>query len=180
MATVPETHTFTSGVGSTSELNAYVRDPIAFLMNKPAAVVRQTVVQALTTATFTSITFTTEDLDDDPAGTGAHDTAVATSRYTAVYAGWYRCSGGVCFDSNATGQRGSRWAVNGTGVSASAVLISTFSGNIVSVPAMSRLVFLNVGDYVELQGYQSSGGNINTFVSAEFASSMSITWERLA
>lgn len=182
MATVPETHTVVGGLATSSEMNSYFRDPIAFLQNKPAARLRQTVAQILTTATYASITFTTEDFDDDPDGVGGHDNAVNTSRYTARYAGWYRLGGAVNFTSNATGIRACRWTVNGTAVNASESIGQSVSvgGFGSSAVARAEHVFLNVGDYVELQGRQDSGGNLNTDVNAAAMSSMSIAWERLA
>lgn len=180
MATVPTTHTVLDGLATSSEMNTYFRDPIDFLMNRPAARVRQTATQTITTGTLTSITFTTEDLDDDPAGTGAHSTSVNTSRYTAVYPGWYQVSGVVSFAANATGVRAASWAVNGTAINASASAIpNNGAATIVDVPAPTIQVFLNVGDYVELQGYHERGANLDTFVSGQHASSMDVQWVRL-
>lgn len=180
MTAVPDTHDFASGVATSSEANAYIRDPIRFLLNKPAAELRQTVAQSIPDATWTSITFTTEDLDSDPTGTGAHSTSSATSRYVAVYAGWYRVGGGVEFSVSGTGQRGVAWAVNGTLVNASRTFISATAAVGMDAPARTKMVFLNVGDYVELQAYQNSGGPLNTFATSEAASSMSVAWERNA
>lgn len=178
MATVPATHTFSDGIALSSEQNAYVRDPLLFLFSRPAAELRQSVAQSIPNTTWTSITFDVEDLDSDPAGTGGHSTSSNTSRYVALYAGWYRVGGGVEFAVNATGQRGAAWAVNGTLVSANRTFISATAAVGMGVPARTKLVFLNVGDYVELQAYQNSGGALNTFVTAEAAPGMSVVWER--
>lgn len=178
MAAVPGTHDFADGVVTTSEDNSFIRDPLLFLLNRPAAELRQTVVQSIPNVTWTSITFTTEDLDTDPAGTGGHDNVTNTSRFTAVYAGWYRLSGGVEFAVNATGQRAAAWAVNGTLLNAGRTLIGATAALGMGVPARTKLLFLNVGDYVELQVYQNSGGALNTAVVAEGAPSMTVVWER--
>lgn len=178
MAATPGTHTFTGVVSTSSEMNTFVRDPLLFLFSKPAAELRQTVAQSIPNVTWTSITFDVEDLDSDPAGTGGHSTSSNTSRYVAVYAGWYRVSGGVEFAINATGQRACAWAVNGTLVAASRTLISATAALGMGVPAKTKLVFLNIGDYVEMQVYQNSGGALNTAVVAEGAPSMSVVWER--
>jgi len=178
VAAVPATHTFSDGIALSSEMNSYARDPLLFLFSKPAAELRQTVAQSIPNVTWTSVLFDTEDLDSDPAGTGAHSTSSNTSRYVAVYAGWYRVSGGVEFAVNATGQRGCAWAVNGTLVTASRTFISATAATGMGVPARTKLVFLNVGDYVELQVYQTSGGALNTAVVAEGASNMSVVWDR--
>jgi len=178
VAATPGTHTFTGVVASSSEMNSYVRDPLLFLFSKPAAELRQSVAQSIPNATWTSITFDAEDLDSDPGGTGGHSTSVNTSRYVAVYAGWYRVGGGVEFAVNATGQRGCACAVNGTLVTASRTFVSATAAVGMDVPTRTKLVFLNIGDYVELQAYQNSTAALNTFVTGEAASSMSVVWER--
>lgn len=182
MPAAPTSHTFVDGVQTTSELNAYIRDPITFWAQKPMAELRQLVAQTLTTAVFGSITFTTEDFDGDwvASSGGGHDNSTNPSRYTALYDGWYVLGGGVSFAINATGQRGCRWAVNGSAVNGSAVVYPATAGNVIVVAARTKRVFLNIGDYVELQGYQTSGGNLDTFVSAEFSCSMSLAMDRLA
>lgn len=177
MATVPAVPTYVLNEDLTStRLNALAA-AVAFGQSVPAAHLRQTVLQTLATITYTGITFTTEDLDDDVAGTGGHSTSSATSRYTARYAGWYSCSGGVAFASNATGVRITRWAVNGTAVPGSATLLTPVSGNLTVTSARTVLVYLAVGDYVELQGYQSSGGPVDTSVGSDYQSTASIVWK---
>jgi hypothetical protein len=180
VATVPSTYDFPTGLFTSTDANARIRDPISFLLNKPAAELRQSVAQTgVVTATFTDVTFTTEDLDAGWAtGTGGHDTAVNTARFTAVYPGWYGFAGATAWANNATGQRGSRWALNGAAVNASATLLAAVSGNVTVVPARLKKIPMNVGDYVTLQGYQTSGGNLDMFVSAEFSSSMTVEFIR--
>lgn len=158
MAVAPTVPQFLSGVLTTTELNQ-LRDAINFLYAPPRMKVRQTVAQSLPTATWTSILFDVEDYDTDPSGAGGHSTSVNTSRFTAVYAGWYLVSGGVTFGSNSSGFRATRWAVNGSAVNASqSTNVTIPAGNPHSVAARVDSVFLDVGDYVEMQGWQSSGG----------------------
>lgn len=180
MAIVPDTHDFGSGVVTTSEDNAFIRDPIRFLLNKPAAELRQTAAQSIPDSTWTSLTFPTEDLDGDPSGTGGHSTSSNTSRYTAVYAGWYLLSGGYNPIINGVGIRGTRWAVNGTAVNGSNTVLAATAATGAGYPARTKRVFLNVGDYVELQVYQNSTGLLNTDITGDSASSMSVGWERNA
>lgn len=180
MATVPATRTFVDGVFLSSDPNTYIRDPLNFLLNKPVAELRQTVLQSLPSGAWTSITFTTEDIDTDVSGTGGHSNSVNTSRYTAVYPGWYLCSGGVGYVATATAQRGTRWTVNGTAVNGSATFVPTTAAFDVLIASRTKRIFLNVGDYVEMQAWQDTGGLLNTNVSAENQSHMSIGWERNA
>jgi hypothetical protein len=76
-----------------------------------------------------------------------------------------------------TAQRGARWAVNGTAVNAGQVQLQAPSAGSADIPACGRLIFLNVGDYVELFGFQNSGGALNTAVATSEQSQMSIVWE---
>lgn len=182
MTAVPDTHDFGTGLGSSTEANAYIRDPIRHLLDRPAVRLRQTTLLNVPNNTFTAVTFQTEDfdLDSDPSSAdNMHSTAVNISRITAVYPGYVELSGGVAFAANAANQRGCRWAVNGAAINASAALLSTVgAGNVTVVPARTIRWFLNVGDYAELQAYQNSGGALDTFVSAEYSCSLDAIWER--
>lgn len=182
MATVPDTHDFPTGQATSTEANAYIRDPIRFLLDRPTVRLRQTTLINVPNNAFTSVTFQTEDfdLDSDSGSTdNMHSTAVNITRITAVYAGYVKLDGGVAFAANATNQRGCRWAVNGAAVNASAVLLQAVGGgNFTVVPARPIRVFLNVGDYAELQAYQNSGGALDTVISAEYSCSFDAMWAR--
>ena len=176
MAIVPAPHTFVDGVYSTSEANTYIRDPLLFLMRPPTARLRQLVGQTLTNGVFTAITFTTHDVDQDWAGGSGHSDSVNTSRYTANYAGWYLCTGGVSFAVSAAGNRGAYWYVNGTAVNAVESIGASAAAINFGTVARGELVYLNVGDYVELFGYQSSGGVLNTQISGSTGSTANLMW----
>jgi hypothetical protein len=177
VATVPTPPTFENGVSDTTELNL-VRDSIRFLLEPPRAQLRQTTLQTLTTAVAAAIQFQTEDFDSDVDGVGGHDNAVNNSRYIARYPGRYLFSGGgVGFAANATGRRATWWKVNGADVSGSAVVGTATATLECAVAARGISVYLNVGDYVELVGYQESGGNLNTTVAAGiYHSSVTALW----
>jgi len=177
---VPRERTWLVGDAlDTTNLNAYISDVLTFLLNKPFAQVRQTVAQNITNATFTALTFTTEDVDDDPAGTTGHSTSSNTSRFTAVYPGWYLVAGGVVWTGNATSRRASRWAVNGTAINGSQILAAASIAQNISHAARTMAVYLDVADYVELQAWQDSGGTLATIVAAAEQSHMTVSWERL-
>jgi hypothetical protein len=153
-------------------LNSNVRDAINFLItNRPRAVLRQTVTQSTTNGTWASITFDVEDLDND----GGHSTVTNNSRYTAQTAGWYEASGVICWAGNYSNQRQSRWTINGTVVNASHASSQVSAGGFPAYPAATVHVYLNVGDYLELQGFQNEG-TVSTRVSAEQASRMNVVW----
>lgn len=139
----------------------------------PRFVGRQTVAQVVTTATFTAITFGSEDVDNY----NGHSTAALTSRYVCQLAGWYQVSGKVAWNGSATGRRGSDWRVNGAIVGGSQVIYAAGSASAVQLPAATMEVFLSAADYVELFGYHEHGSNLSTDVSFSGVHSfMSVRW----
>lgn len=161
MATVPVIRTFVAGeIVLASYFNTNINGPISFLLAPPIFRGRQTTLQTLTTATFTAITMTTEDVDS----AGGHSTSSNTSRYTFQYAGWHDVSGGVGFASNATGYRAADLRVNGTAVNGTQSNIPALNSSISNVVLGTELIFGNVTDYVEMFALQASGGNLDTSV----------------
>jgi hypothetical protein len=160
---------------NTTNMNARLRDVLAFLMDRPIFRGRQTVAQTLTTATFAAVTMTAEDVDTH----GGHSTSSNTSRYVAPEDGWYECSGGVGFASNATGFRACEWRKNGTALAGSdARAPAVAAGSSSSVAARTILVSLSAGDYVELFAFQNSGGDLGTSVVADVESAVNVEWVR--
>lgn len=120
---------------------------------------RQVSVQSIPNNTFTTVILNTADTDSHTAlntGTGV---------YTVPVNGLYQLGGGVSFDPNVTGQRGLRWARNGTEISGSQVLVdATGGGNATMVPSRVILVNCSAGDTLALQAFQNSGGALNSAV----------------
>jgi hypothetical protein len=173
MTAVPVTRTFVAGeIVLASHFNLNLRDPINFLLSPPLCQARQSTLQTLTTSTFASITMTSEDVDSS----GMHSTVTNTSRCTAVYPGWYRWAGAACFAANATGNRATKWLVNGAILNIGQAVTDAIATNVQTTPAVTLLAYLNVGDYIELQAWQSSGGNLNTSVTAGEQSYVSGDW----
>jgi hypothetical protein len=174
VAIVPSYRTWTDGETVTAAmLNSNIRDDGQFWVSSRArALLRQTVAQSLTSNTWAALTFDVEDLDND----GGHSTVTNTSRYTAQTAGWLRAEGLVCITAGGS-QRGARWAVNGTPINAGQVQLNAPAAGSADIPACGRLIFLNVGDYIELQGFQNSGGALNTAVATTEQSQMTVVWE---
>jgi len=172
MATVPITRTAVAGeVTLAAHFNANIRDVLNFLLAPPIFELRQTAAQTLTTGVWTALTFDVEDLDS----AGGHSTVTNTSRYTAVYPGWYQYGGGYGTAANAGGVRGTRPAVNGTTLNGGNTL-EVGSANATAYPSRTKHIFLNVTDYAELQAFQSSGGNLATAITADQQSSNSGRW----
>jgi hypothetical protein len=143
---------------------------LTLLEKPPIAVLKQTVSQSVPNATWGLITFDTEDIDTY----GGHSTSVNTTRYTCQFAGWYRIGGRAAFVANATGSRGARVHINANYIPGAATLVG--AGSLAGIPQTDHIVYLNVGDYVELAGGQNSGGALSTAVTFESLSMMYVEW----
>ena len=162
MATVPTPLDWVANTGvfvTAALLQAGVRDPLAFLADQPRCQAYQNTPQSITTATNTSLTWDTEDYDND----GMHSLVSNTSRFTAVTAGRYVVSAQAAFTANATGIREIRILKNGT---------TTPNGGRATQPANSAaitttvqisnyLIPMIVGDYIEIQVNQTSGAALS-------------------
>lgn len=148
-----------------------VTEGVQFLANVPVFVGVQSSVQSTSTGGWTVMTFDTETVDTY----GGHSNSVNNSRYTAQRAGYYRVTGTASFATNSTGSRGCRISKNGSVVTGSGQLVGAGTLNAV-VACAATLVFLAVGDYVELSAGQNSGGSLSTNNSGESACTMTLEW----
>jgi hypothetical protein len=170
---VPVPYTAATGNFLTSALwNAQVRDPLTFVTDPP-----RFVGYAATTPTFTTGTTSVSiPLDQEIIDTeGGHSTSTNTSRYTAQVAGLYLVSYSVSFAPNATGNRQVRLVVNGAALNQGGVSVEgpACNGTNSWIGSGAAHVYLNVGDYLELQAWQNSGGNLTT---NNTNTGMSATW----
>lgn len=174
MATVPVTRTAVAGEVTTApHFNDNIRDVLNYLLARPIFQGVQTSAQSLTDGVAAALTFNSEDVDS----AGGHSTSTNTSRYTAVYPGWYRASAGVSFAANATGLRALEIAKNGALINGSGVILPAISGVSHRMTSRTILSFLNVGDYLEAFAFQNSGGALNTAVSGIERPTFTICWE---
>jgi len=155
---VPVPRTFTvSEVETGAYLNS-LRDALNFLLNPP----RARLTQSTTATSVTQNTFVSIGMDNTVIDTyGGHSNSTNNSRYTAQVAGRYRCVLVNAFAANTSGVRLLRGAVNGSGVPGSLVSMNATSA-LSAAQASEAPVFLNVGDYVEVQGYQTTSGALST------------------
>jgi hypothetical protein len=112
--------------------------------------------QTISNNTNTKINFASEVFDTN----GFHDNSTNNTRFTipAGLAGYYRVSATLRWDQGSGGRRIIAITINGGGGQASSE-VTPAAG--VYVSALTQQVFyLNVGDYVELDAYQTSGGNL--------------------
>jgi hypothetical protein len=138
-------------------LNSNVRDAINFLVNPPLFVGYASGTQSIPNAANTTLTFDTNITDTY----NGHSTITNPSRYTAQLAGWYQLFAQVAWASNATGYRIGVFNKNGanTGVEA---YTPPVSGNVTIMQVTHPGIQMNVGDYVEVAVYQTSGGALGT------------------
>jgi hypothetical protein len=112
-------------------------------------------VQTLTTATLTSISFDTEDVDTD----GMFALGSPTQIF-AVQPGLYLIQGTVGYAANNTGARSARLLQNASLI---AGIDSITNGAVITTIETAFAVrYLAAGDALTLQAYQTSGGNLNT------------------
>ena len=139
-------------------------------LNLPAFNGYQTTPQTLTTAVWTAISIDTETFDTD----SGHDNVTNNTRYTIQVDGLYVILGTVAFAASATGLRGSKIFKNGAVLIGSETLIAP--GPATGTSAVCQIAAqLVAGDYIELYGFQQSGGNLNTLNNGECASTLLVT-----
>lgn len=138
-----------------------IMQAIGFLTDLPRWTVHQeTTATSLLTGVWTSIGMDAQELISDHV---THSTTTNNSQVTIQVPGVYELSGKVSFGSNTTGRRLVRWLVNGSAILASEISMPPASA-FPMVPAAVIRTRLAVGDYVEIQADQDSGGTINTQV----------------
>jgi hypothetical protein len=123
--------------------------------DSPVFIAYASVAQSMANNAFTKIICNVEDVDS------ANCYSTSTGRFTPTEAGYYQISGGVQTASN-----GGTMALvykNGSEYARGSFPNSATVGVAGSI---STLVYMNgTSDYVELYGFQSSGGSLNTAVS---------------
>lgn len=144
---------------------------VNYLLNPPAFSGYQTTISATTNNAWTTISIDTNVYDTY----SGHSTTVNNTRYVAKVAGLYLIVARVGFAFNGTGTRGAAVQYNGVAVAFTNDLVfsppsPSPSTTIVEVVAIQQMA---VNDYIEIAGFQSSGGSLNT---ATGASSAKAVW----
>jgi hypothetical protein len=176
VATVPVFRTWVAGeIVTAAFMNTNIRDAGNFFVAVPVAVLRQTVAQSFPNSTFTALLLDTEDIDRD----GGHSTVTNTSRYTGQTPGWYTVQGSINWAASTAGQRTIVFRPNGGAATTYKnkvqipMTTTVGSGSIVTVATF----FMNgTTDYVEVVGWQNSGGALNTYITDEGNPSMNVHW----
>jgi hypothetical protein len=172
--TVPVMATEAPGGFLTGALwNANVKALGDFLSNPPVFSGYAVASQSIPNNTFTAMSIDTEVFDSD----GGHSTTTNTSRYTCQVAGLYLLSGEVVLPASGAGTRGAEFMVNGiTAVIGSEQLCAPSPGFATTIAPTASYVRLAVGDYVQLMGFQNSGGAVSTSTVGAAMTSFAVEW----
>jgi hypothetical protein len=172
--TVPISATQVAGNLITGALwNAGPAASNTFLTTVPLAEVYQTISQTLSNGTWTAISQDSTVLDTD----GQHSGSINNSRFTCQVAGWYTVAGAVAFNANSTGSRAADIYRNGSPLLIASGAITAASNAIHVAVAAGLGLQLAVGDYLELYGWQNSGGNVTTAVGTQYSSFLYARWD---
>jgi hypothetical protein len=150
--------------------NAQVYNGVTFSTNVPIFIGTQSAVQSVANSTSTAVSLDASTVDTY----AGHSNSSNNSRYVAQVAGWYEVNGTVSYAANATGARTAWIRVNGNIVPGAFNQTGNAGSSSTSSVAVSALVYLNAGDYVELYTAQYSGAplstsNVNSQTSCMFA-----------
>jgi len=120
--------------------------------------------QTISNSTYTKITLNNKNFD-----TNNNFDLTTNYRFTPTIAGYYQINGQVFFIGNASGQVQIAIYKNGTQYNFGSGTNNNV--NIGGQVVVSDLVYMNgTTDYVELWGWQGSGGNLNTYTSGNYMS----------
>lgn len=161
-------------MASTLELSNF--NNFNFVLNPPAFAGYQNTVQSLNNTNWTSLNLDAETYDNY----SGHSNTVNNSRYTIQVPGWYTVVGTYAAAGNSTGFRAVRIAKNGV---SSPLGFASYSGATtsagISINTPTSDIQLAVGDFLEVQGWQSSGGNLNTDIGVDTRSALFIRFSHI-
>ena len=157
--------TWTDGSGGGTPVSAarlgVIEEGILDVSQAPCVRAFHSVAQTSTTGVFLAVALDSERVDQaGGAASNMHDNATNNSRLTCRYAGVYQITGMIQFVANANGVRLAQIVLNGTTTIGRTEQWNTGGGDATAVMVTS-LWPLAVNDYVQLNGYQNSGGNLD-------------------
>jgi hypothetical protein len=174
MASIPVEMTAVAGaILTAAEWNTNVRDGINFFLTPPLTILAQAITAGIfgISGSWATMIWDAEIIDRD----GMHSMTTNASRLTAQTAGYYDVQGVITYVSNATGARGVRLQINGSNSQGRASACQAANGLWHGQPIAS-VVFLNIGDYLEMQGVQVSGGSLNASLLSDGSPFITCRW----
>jgi hypothetical protein len=136
---------------------------VALVLNPPEFSGYQAVAQSIGINVWTSLNIDTTNYDNY----GGHSNVTNNNRYTAQVPGWYTVSGVYTAAGNNTGFRAVRIQKNGNPILGHASYSCTPTVSGIGIITPTKDVQLNVGDWVEVQGWQNTSGNLNTDIAID-------------
>ena len=124
------------------------------LFTAPGAHVYNNVNQSAANATLTILSFNSERFDTD----NIHDAVTNNSRLTCQTSGVYAISASIAWAANVTGVREMGIYLNGAKISSYKLPAASSGATEMNISALHQL---NVGDYVQVYGYQTSGAALD-------------------
>ncbi len=162
---MPYTHpvmTFAAGAKLTAaQLNTFLRDNLAFLINPPTCSIFNSSSQTIASSTLTALAADSENFDND----SMHSTVSNTSRITINTAGRYMLAATVLFASDANGTRFIEFIVNGT-TRLDGMQIVSAGASQETILSATRFATLSIGDYVEVRARHTVVGNLAATLSS--------------
>lgn len=123
--------------------------------------------QSIANNTFTALAFPEELFDPG----GMHDVSTNNTRLTCVNDGFYMPYAYVAFASNSTGDRGCRVLKNGGFAYTGGFMLPAAVGQQFQLATTFPPLTLMRGDYLTIEVYQQSGGNLNALDTCQFGMS---------
>jgi hypothetical protein len=172
MLAPPSPRTFgVNEVQVASYLNS-VRDALLFLSNPPICNAVQATSQNLGTGAWTALSLDSTAVDTY----GMHSNTTNPSRCVSQAAGYYSVTNAVCVATNATGWRGVRTEKNGSQITGGASEVPAVGTGPTAIGSPEIITYLNVGDYAEAYGIQTSGGTVGTSVNTDANCAITVKW----
>ena len=141
---------------------------------KPSCQVYNSANLAITTGTWTTLTFDSEQWDNG----GMHSTVSNTGRITVPSGagGKFDIKGGIEFEANSTGARAVRVRLDGSIVIRQISVPTVPAGTGTTALFIAVDYALSATQYVELQVFQDSSGNLNILASGNYSPYFSARW----
>lgn len=178
---VPVPRTYVAAEFETATiLNGDIRDTFNFLLAPPRVSVYKSASQSITDNTNTLLTWNLELYD--PYATPAHDNATNNSRLVAAETGLYLVKHKLVWGASVTGQRQWQYRLNAAGSPTGGALVASIAEDSTSSTIGKRQwnaqdVPLTAGDYLELFGFQTSGGALNVIGGGSEDSFFQMMWQ---
>lgn len=181
---VPSTRVFTAGeIETGAYLNSAITNLGNFNLGKPVTLLRQTSAQSpnFTASTYTALNWSVADVNrDNNFATGS------PTLWTCNTAGWYRFAGETSFSAvaSAVSDRRTAWYKTPSGGSAAVVSYGvnidrlSVTNAVTTLNASSIMIYMAVGDAMELRAY-TAGTGYTTYTVSGFQPWMSAEWVSL-